>query len=100
MFRASLLMSPWVIFDSNSPSMTSNEFKDYICRRSLRKWHEASMGTAKLDAYNTPLDAPVEWWQGVAVKSILFTGGGDELFWSDIEALGAKIQVRPIQNEM
>lgn len=51
------------------------------------------MGTAKLDAYNTPLDAPTEWWQGVPVKGFLFTGGGDELFRSDIENLGRKISV-------
>lgn len=92
-FRAALLMSPWVTFDSNSESMIYNEMKDYICRRSLRKWHEAFMGTAKLDAYNTPLDAPTEWWQGMPVKSLLFTGGGDELFRSDIENLGRKISV-------
>lgn len=91
-FRGALLMSPWVTFDSTSPSMVANEKKDYICRRSLRKWHEAFMGSALLDAYNTPLDAPIEWWAGVPVKSIFFTGGGAELFCWDIQQLALKVQ--------
>lgn len=76
MFRAALLISPWVTFDSNSESMIYNEQKDYVCRGSLRKWHEAFLGTAKLDAYNTPLDVPTEWWQEMPAQSILFTGVG------------------------
>jgi len=68
-------MSPWVTFDSNSPSMIANEQKDYICRRSLQKWSEAFMGAAQRDAYNNPLDADPEWWEGLPVKQVLFTGG-------------------------
>lgn len=92
-FKAALLMSPWVTFDSNSPSMVVNEQKDYICRSSLRKWHEAFLGANELDPYTTPLDAETEWWEGLPVKQILFTAGGDELFCHDVEALGAKMQV-------
>ena len=51
------------------------------------------MGTAIRDNYNSPLDAPVDWWSTLPASRILLVAGADELFVDDIVEFAHKLSV-------
>ncbi|KAF1982414.1 alpha/beta-hydrolase [Aulographum hederae CBS 113979] len=98
-FRAFLLISPWVSFDTRHASYTKNAQKDVFDGRSLDRWAKAFLGpNAKQpatapgqlrgDNYSEPLVAPEGWWSGAQdlVDDVLVWGGGGELFLDGISA--------------
>lgn len=91
--RGVMLVSPWVTFDQNAPSFTSNKSKDNLTRRGLEKWSNAYMSSAEDDFYNAPLSAPGEWWQNLPAESVLVLAGADELMVDDIRDITQKLKV-------
>ncbi|PGH15484.1 hypothetical protein AJ80_05501 [Polytolypa hystricis UAMH7299] len=92
LLRGALLISPWVTFDVSAPSMHSNEGKDTLRRSSLAYWAKNFLDGAEVDAWNTPLSAPSEWWADLKVEDILVTYGEDELMRDDITTFCATLQ--------
>lgn len=69
-----LLVSPWVNFDQSASSFTINRLKDNLTSRGLRKWSDAYMGSAQPDNFNTPLNAPADWWRNLPADGVLVLG--------------------------
>lgn len=88
------LISPWVTFGINSPSMVSNVDKDYLDLEGIKRSAAQFMGKAKEDSYNTPLSASPEWWQDLKVQDICILGAEYEVFVHDIKALANIVKVR------
>jgi hypothetical protein len=81
--KGALMISPWISFETSSPSFERNKHSDYLTKVALNKASAAFIGPdAEHDAYSQPVDAPVEWWREVAekaVEDVLVWGGGGEV---------------------
>ena len=77
------MISPWISFETSSPSFERNKHSDYLTKVALNKASGAFIGPdAKHDAYSQPVDAPADWWTEVANKAVddvLIWGGGGEV---------------------
>lgn len=93
--RGVLLVSPWATFDQSAASFTTNLKKDGLTPSALKAWSDSFMGTSPPDNYNTPRDAPPDWWRGLKVsgKDLAIIGGGDEILVDDIRAVAENIKV-------
>jgi hypothetical protein len=87
--KGAVMISPWVSFDTNSPSIQKNKYSDYITKSALEYGSTTFIGpNADHDAYSQPADAPVQWWKEVAekvVENVLIWGGGGELLIDGIK---------------
>ncbi|KIX06702.1 uncharacterized protein Z518_04678 [Rhinocladiella mackenziei CBS 650.93] len=88
-----ILISPWVTFVTNSPSMSKNLYKDCLDIGTLQKWSKAFIGNAPMDNYTVPLNAEPAWWSGLKTKVLCIVAGGTELFFDDIENFATKVKV-------
>lgn len=87
-----LMISPWVTFGQKHESFTSNQGKDMVAPRQLRRYAgmflapssdpERDPGRVHGDAYTEPLHNDASWWKGLssAVSDVLVWSGGNELF--------------------
>ncbi|KAF9738628.1 hypothetical protein PMIN07_007101 [Paraphaeosphaeria minitans] len=87
-----LMISPWVTFGQAHESFTSNQGKDMISPRQLRRYAgmflapsatpESDPGRVHGDAYTEPLHNDASWWKGLprVVSDVLVWSGGNELF--------------------
>ncbi|KAI6819179.1 hypothetical protein KC340_g11131 [Hortaea werneckii] len=92
--KAGILVSPWVTFAQNSPSMNVDRSLDYMSRSALENASQAFMSNAPVDEYNTPLAASPEFWENLSqtVQTIRILAGGVELFADDIKAYAEKLK--------
>ena len=81
--KGAVMISPWISFETSSPSFERNKHSDYLTKVALNKASGAFIGPdAKHDAYSQPVDAPADWWTEVANKAVddvLIWGGGGEV---------------------
>ena len=78
--RGAVLISPWISFDTSTPSFTSNKYKDCIGPIAAKQWSSAFMDcpwphTEKSDYYNQGITAPESWWEGLKVEEVLIVAG-------------------------
>jgi hypothetical protein len=87
--KGALLISPWVSFDTTTPSITRNAHTDYITKKAIDYGAATFIGPGTVhDAYSEPAEAPVEWWKSVAenvVDKVLVWGGGGEILIDGIK---------------
>jgi hypothetical protein len=93
--RGALLISPWISFETESPSFKTNKYSDYLTVTALNRASTAFVGPEnKHDNYSEPINAPVEWWREVAtyaVRDVLIWGGGGEVLIDGISTFGGQI---------
>lgn len=93
--KGALMVSPWISFDTSSPSFETNKHSDYLTKVALNKASATFIGPeATHDAYSQPVDAPVEWWKEVAntaVEDVLVWGGGGEVLIDGIKKFAGNI---------
>ncbi|KAK4935979.1 hypothetical protein LTR10_023066 [Elasticomyces elasticus] len=92
------LLSPWVTFSINAPSMTSNVYKDCIDVETVYMWSRDFLGTTSEDNYNVPLNADPTWWSSLKVNDVCITAGRNEVFLDDIVAFANKMEVDTLLN--
>lgn len=92
-----LFVSPWVSFDQSSDSFKRNSKKDGLSPRALAAWSSNFMGAGKNlpDNYNTPKDAPADWWKGVKVsdRDIAIIAGANEVLVDGIREFTDRLKV-------
>ena len=102
--RGAFLCSPWVSFDTNYNSNSTNANKDILIEKVLLKWGSMYVGGSKDqilvnkdqsgDGYIEPLQNGPDWWQGMnkVVKSILVWAGEDEVLLDSIREFEGKFR--------
>ncbi|PSN65225.1 alpha/beta-hydrolase [Corynespora cassiicola Philippines] len=95
------LISPWVSFRTDYPSMKKNQYLDLLSQSMLRRWAAMFLGKANPsnpeldpssvsgDAYTEPSSNPSSWWIGLPglLSSAFVWTGGDEVFLDSIREL-------------
>ena len=90
-----IMISPWVSFCIDYPSMTENARKDNITEHINVTWSQTFLGGKKSDEYAEPLRAHDEWWSSLKsiVNEILITAGDDEYLRDSIKAFADRLEV-------
>ncbi|KAI1380453.1 Alpha/Beta hydrolase protein [Hypoxylon crocopeplum] len=96
-FKGAILISPVVTFDQSAQAFERNKQKDSVSSRAVKSWFDGFMGSAPIDNYNTPLNAPVDWWNDIQAENLLILAGTDEVFVDDIQQFAEKIEERNTQ---
>lgn len=93
-FRGIFLVSPWVSFDTSTPSFTANASSDSLPAFTLEHWSSTFLGTSPSDQYSEPVRADAEWWRKTRsfVDDVLIVAGKDELLLDGIEAFVANFE--------
>jgi len=81
---ATMLISPWVTFDTSAASFHDNQYADCVEKPALEDWSNAYLGEAAPDGYNSPLAAPKGWWKGLKSVELCIVYGEYEVFRDDI----------------
>ncbi|KUL85543.1 hypothetical protein ZTR_08042 [Talaromyces verruculosus] len=92
-FAAAVAISPWCNMDTSAESMTRNANKDVLAASALEYWGGNFLGGRPLDPWNSPLQAPAEWWADLKVGQMLMIYGEDEIMRDDTEVLCKRVQV-------
>ncbi|EED21274.1 conserved hypothetical protein [Talaromyces stipitatus ATCC 10500] len=91
-FAAAVAISPWCTMDTSAKSTETNASKDVLAVSALAYWGGNFLGGHALDAWNSPLVAPAEWWADLKVDELLILYGEDEIMRDDTEALCKRIK--------
>ncbi|KAF3392054.1 Steryl acetyl hydrolase 1 [Talaromyces pinophilus] len=91
-FAAAVAISPWCNMDTSAESMTTNANKDVLAASALEYWGGNFLGGRSLDPWNSPLQAPAEWWTDLKVGELLMIYGEDEIMRDDTEVLCKRVQ--------
>lgn len=92
-FSNAVLISPWVSMNVTAASMTANKEKDILSTAGLEYWAQNFMGGASPDYWNSPLTAPLEWWDDLPIDDVLLVYGEDELLQDDTITFSEKLTV-------
>ncbi|OCK80495.1 alpha/beta hydrolase fold domain-containing protein [Lepidopterella palustris CBS 459.81] len=95
--HAAFLLSPWVSFNTHTPSYVTNAERDCFDGRPLSRWSSAFLNSSSPfagDFYSEPCTAPPSWWQATAgvVGEVLIWGGGHEVFLDGIEEFATRFE--------
>jgi acetyl esterase/lipase len=90
---AAVAISPWCNLDTAAKSMTTNANKDVLAASALEYWGGNFLSSRPLDPWNSPLQAPADWWSELKVGEILMIYGEDEIMKDDTEILCKRVQV-------
>jgi acetyl esterase/lipase len=95
--RGAVLISPWVDFDTKTPSFLANQGKDCLSQQAGRQWSTAFMGcpwphTAAADYYNQASSAPSSWWKDLQVENVLVVSGAEEVLLDGIVKFESKLR--------
>ena len=95
-FAGLLVISPWVVFDSDAPSFVKND-NDTVSKETLLYWgrlaHDGNPPPDTKDGpeeyWREPLRAPPNWWNGTedVTKHVAFVYGECEALRDDILSL-------------
>jgi acetyl esterase/lipase len=99
-FRAVILLSPWVSFQTNHPSYVANAETDIFDDIPLKLWSDAFLGESQRhgilmgDSYSEPLLAEPSWWSRAheIANDVLIWGGSGEVFIDGIRAFSEKFR--------
>ena len=91
--KAIVLMSPWISFRHDWPSMKTNEHKDIDAREVTERWSKDYLSGVFTNYYAEALEAPETWWECALVKQSLVLAGADEVLLDPITAWVRKFSV-------
>ncbi len=94
--KAVVLLSPWLSFGHDWPSMTNNARKDIDAMEVTARWSEEYLNGRPSNNYIEALEAPELWWKDALVEQTLVLAGGDEVLLDPIEGWVKKFSVSQI----
>lgn len=94
--KAAVLLSPWLSFRHDWPSMTYNACKDIDAMEVTASWSQGYLKGRSSNNYVEAVEAPELWWKDARVKQTLVLAGGDEVLLDPIEAWVKKFTVSQI----
>jgi acetyl esterase/lipase len=94
-----LLISPWVSFETDTPSWKDNHGKDVVSLETVNLLIPAYAKPNEFNNHSEPLRAPNDWWKDAPVRNILNVYGDFEVlrdhqaqFSQKLAESGAKVQ--------
>lgn len=95
--HAAFLLSPWVSFNTHTPSYVTNAERDAFDARPLTRWSAAFLNSSSPfagDFYSEPCTAPPSWWEATAgvVGEVLIWGGSYEILLDGIEEFARRFE--------
>jgi acetyl esterase/lipase len=84
--RGVILMSPWVSFHHNWPSVEASEHRDIDAREVMTEWSRAYLNGWPSNNYIEAAEASEWWWNNTQVQQTLVLAGGDEALLDPIKA--------------
>jgi acetyl esterase/lipase len=91
--RGAVLISPWVSFNTQTPSFLSNAYKDSLTPTALHSFSRSFLSHQPPDYYNEPLSAPESWWSDIPIDELLIVAGEDEVLIDSIRAMDEKLRL-------
>ncbi|KAF3391102.1 hypothetical protein DPV78_011077 [Talaromyces pinophilus] len=92
--KAVILLSPWLSFRHDWPSMMYNAQKDIDAIEVTAGWSQEYLNGKSSNCYIEAVEAPESWWEGARVEQTLVLAGGDEVLLDPIEAWMKKFSKR------
>jgi acetyl esterase/lipase len=91
--KALALISPWVSFSHNWPSVRRNKHKDIEATDATALWSRIYLDVNPTNYYIEAVHAPEEWWKEAKVQHTLVLAGEDEILVDPITAWVYNFQV-------
>jgi acetyl esterase/lipase len=80
--QAALLVSAWVSFKDDVPSMVDNIYSDMVTFAAATRWAEEYLNEKcpfpSSNEYTEARDAALEWWTGLPVQKVISVCSEDE----------------------
>jgi acetyl esterase/lipase len=96
--KAVVLISPWISFRQDLPSMKDNEHKDIDDWKALERWKQEYLHGRSTNYYVEAFEAPETWWQNAQVEQSLVLAGGDEMLLDSIKEWFSRFSVCTIRS--
>jgi acetyl esterase/lipase len=93
--KGAILLSPWVSFSHDWPSVAHNKEKDIDAQEVTTRWSQLYLNGRASNNYIEAVDAPAEWWKGTQVEQVLVLAGADEVLIDSIKLWTSKFRVCP-----
>ncbi|KAJ5217922.1 uncharacterized protein N7498_000021 [Penicillium cinerascens] len=90
--KAIVLLSPWISFRRDWPTMKHNEHRDIDDQDVLERWKMEYLHGRSTNYYVEAAEAPESWWQDAQVEHSLVLAGGDEMLLDSIKVWFEKFQ--------
>ncbi|KAJ5875957.1 uncharacterized protein N7529_001541 [Penicillium soppii] len=90
--KGAILLSPWVSFSHQWPSVKLNEHKDIDAQEVTSRWSQLYLNGKPSNNYIEAVNAPEEWWSGIQVEQTLVLAGADEVLLDPIKAWFSKFE--------
>lgn len=91
--KAAVLLSPWLSFRHDWPSVTYNAHKDIDSVEVTTRWSQEYLKGRSSNYYVEAVEAPESWWEGTQVEHTLVLAGSDEVLLDPIETWVKKFSV-------
>lgn len=91
--KGAILLSPWVSFSHEWPSMKLNEHKDIDSLEVTERWSQLYLNGRPSDNYTEAINAPGKWWNDIPVEQTLVLAGADEVLLDPIKTWTSKFKV-------
>jgi acetyl esterase/lipase len=95
--QAAVLVSAWVSFKDDVPSMQDNIYSDLVTFTAATRWAEEYLNEKypfwSSNEYTAPRDAAPEWWNGLPVQKVISVCSEDEGLFDLIRDFLGKLKI-------
>ncbi|KAL2830832.1 Alpha/Beta hydrolase protein [Aspergillus cavernicola] len=84
--KGAILISPWVSFSHEWPSVKKNQHKYIDTQEVTTQWSQLYLNGQLSNNYIEAVNAPEEWWNEIQVEQTLVLAGADEVLFDPIKA--------------
>jgi acetyl esterase/lipase len=95
--QAAVLISAWISFKDDVPSMTDNKYNDIVTFTAATRWAEEYLNEKlpfpSSNEYTEPRDAAPEWWTGLPVRNVISMCSEDECLIDLIRNFLGKLRI-------
>ncbi|KAJ5965244.1 hypothetical protein N7481_011958 [Penicillium waksmanii] len=84
--KGAILLSPWVSFSHEWPSVKLNKHRDIDAQEVTAQWSRLYLNGQLSNNYIEAVNAPGDWWSNVPVEQTLVLAGADEVLLDPIKS--------------
>jgi acetyl esterase/lipase len=91
--KGAILLSPWVSFSHQWPSVKLNQHKDIDAQDVTARWSQLYLNGRSSNVYIEAVNAAEEWWTDIQVEQTLVLAGSDEVLLDPIKSWASSFKV-------